>query len=108
MNDGAVRIMVERNRQQTELGWSKSRDYREHDSDQLAQAALFYLEPDSRHWPWDNHDKEWEKNKAEKVKSHPAHRIKNLVKAGALIAAEIDRLSYTTAWQQIDDNGRAK
>lgn len=56
---------------------------------QMAMAAICYAEPGNRHpdfkpfgFPWD----------AEWWKPNPENPIRDLVKAGALIAAEIDRL----------------
>lgn len=92
---GSARIYAERWRQENEEGWTVEHDD-EHDRFQLAQAALAYTQAarlvpqvnvaeawfaDEVGWPW-NHD--WWKPSADP--------IPNLVKAGALIAAEIDRL----------------
>lgn len=107
---GAALIAGERRRQITEEGWSA-----EHDSsliqDQLAYAAICYADPRKREvkipegldgngwptktvdgvtiavmppslWPWGK--EEW--------KPTPRDRVRELIKAGALIAAEIDRL----------------
>ena len=92
---GAQLITLERERQLKVLGWSPDHDDK-HTDQQLAKAADSYLatvtSPDeegdetgksrpTHDWPWDK--KEW------KPSDNP---IRNLVKAGALIAAEIDRL----------------
>ena len=101
---GIERIAAERQRQIELEGWTPEHDD-QHDSGELAQAACVYatdpatraaimLTPDGeanvnipgsgyepRHWPWDG----W-------WKPEPNDRIKELAKAGALIAAEIDRL----------------
>lgn len=93
MKTGVELIADERQRQVSEEGWTAEHD-KEHDSGQLALAAACYAlgrcagsETDEKsalfkHWPfsflW------W--------KPTPDDRIKELVKAGALIAAEIDRL----------------
>lgn len=93
--DGAGLIAIERNRQITEENWDDGHDD-EHDQGQMADAAACYaINPRNRemakwhptrgrpaHWPWDD---EW-------WKPCPDDRIHELVKAGALIAAEIDRL----------------
>ena len=78
-------IAAERHRQIAAEGYSPEHD-REHADGELAQAAIAYallaLElPDSAlpWWPWDG-----------PLKRGTA--IRNLEKAGALIAAEIDRL----------------
>lgn len=47
---------------------------------ELLYAAMSYIDNDSENWPWD------------KETFHPGDRISNLTKAGALIAAEIDRI----------------
>jgi len=92
---GATRITVERQRQIDVEGWTP-----EHDDQwtaaQLAEAALCYLlmaredGPRLGHvpviWPW--HPDWW------KPSDEP---IRNLEKAGALIAAEIDRLEVARA-----------
>lgn len=82
-------IAAERERQITSEGRSLEHD-RSHSGDQLAQAAAAYLLPPEYReagipphiWPWDAWD--W--------KPTPHDRVRELVKAGALIAAEIDRL----------------
>lgn len=80
-------IADERARQINKEGWSSAHDD-EHTEGQLAQAALCYVyasifAPQTflrRYWPWD--DVWWK----------PSDERRNLVKAGALIAAEIDRI----------------
>lgn len=89
MSKGAERIARERLRQIEEEGWTPEHDVAEHPAGDLASAALCYLlfdegEPeDSRkiqnRWPFAPY---WFK---------PKDRIRNLERAGALIAAEIDR-----------------
>ena len=96
MKKGIELIAEERQRQIEVEGWTKEHDA-EHTNGSLALAAVCYAIPsESRHysycplrkervpdfWPW---DKEW-------WKPCPEDRIMELVKAGALIAAEIDRL----------------
>ncbi len=88
-------IAAERRRQVEAEGWTPAHDD-EHDCGQLAKAAASYalgewlrthrkstLPPDF--WPWDNG---W-------WKPTPKDRVRELIKAGALIAAEIDRLKRT-------------
>jgi hypothetical protein len=87
---GLQRIAAERKRQQEEEGWSKKHD-RSHSHGELAMAASVYAAPDfarlyvggdtriPRGWPLN-----WE--------FKPTDRIRELEKAGALIAAELDRL----------------
>lgn len=95
--DGAELIAAERSRQQRIEGWTPQHDDR-HDDGSLAAAACCYaalgrrqcdgtiIRPASRvdppgGWPF---DEEWWKPKDDP--------IRNFVRAGALIAAEIDRL----------------
>src|SRR3990167_3177289 len=90
---GAQMIARERTRQREKEGWTAEHD-NGHRNDELAMAAAVYALParvrtetifgrQLRHilWPWD----------ARYWKPSP-DRIHELVKAGALIAAEIDRL----------------
>lgn len=82
---GADLIVAERIRQLYEERWTPEHDDG-HDSNELLEAALAYANwifdekwPDD--WPW---DADWFK---------PSDKpVRNLIKAGALIAAEIDRL----------------
>lgn len=90
---GVELIAAERQRQVEQEGWTPLHDTT-HRNYELSSAACCYAQmgnggpfshPRERHppgdWPW---DAEWWK---------PARNtIRNLVKAGALIAAEIDRL----------------
>ena len=84
---GVAAISEERHRQITAEGWTAEHDDA-HQDDQLVMAAVSYLEyspelcgpePPAT-WPW---DAEWWKPSA--------NHIRNCEKAGALIAAEIDR-----------------
>lgn len=102
MKSGAELISEERQRQVEVEGWSQSHDW-SHDNGELALAAICYAFPDDkiqigdepiyanplivtikreRFWPWEM--KWW--------RPSPQKRVRELVKAGALIAAEIDRL----------------
>jgi len=101
MKTGIELIAAERERQITAEGWSEDHDAT-HIEGQLAYAAASYalyhglkttFPPESfvklrledqatKEWPW---DAEWWKPSSDSVQ--------NLVKAGALIAAEIDRIS---------------
>lgn len=87
-------IAAERERQITQEGWSVSHDD-QHKDNELAEAAVCYAMPEKirnaiiwnitirfRIWPWA--DRFW--------KPSPDNRIRELVKAGALIVAEIERL----------------
>lgn len=85
MRTGVELIAAERQRQITTEGWTAEHDQK-HDQGQLVDAAVCYLVPtdDDVHdwyWPW---ARSW-------WKPTPDDRIRELVKAGALIAAEIDR-----------------
>lgn len=85
-------IAEERQRQIILEGWSSKHDDA-HTGDELACAAACYVAPEYKRftfiddaspdlWPWD--DDWW--------KPTPDDRIRELVKAGALIVAEIERL----------------
>lgn len=83
---GVELIAAERERQVAEEGWTPEHDD-EHTSSELVDAAACYCvsalaEFTDYCWPWD----------AEWWKPSPDDRIRELVKAGALIAAEIDRI----------------
>lgn len=87
--NGAERIMAERQRQVGVEGWTPEHDDHHRPAEALAWAAVAYATPDygritrrgvPEDWPWDA--KDWK----------PGDRIRELEKAGALIAAEIDRL----------------
>lgn len=82
---GFALIAEERLRQITDEGWTPDHDD-QYDEGELVVAAIHYTARDyfvgvSDPWPW--HESWW------KPSDDP---IRNLVKAGALIAAEIDRL----------------
>lgn len=88
MKTGIELIAAERQRQIEVEGWTAEHDDR-HDDEQLSLAALCYVRPQSdrlpysqREWPFETSWWKPERN----------DRIRELVKAGALIAAEIDRL----------------
>ena len=81
-------IIAERHRQQSAEGWTPEHDD-EHDNGELAMAAVCYINETGTvnrnggkpwGWPW---DASWWK---------PDGRRRNLVKAGALIAAEVERI----------------
>jgi len=88
-------ITAERQRQIDQENWTPEHDS-EHARGELARAAMAYIEADENDapgimftaafdlWPW---ALKWWK---------PKDRISNLVRAGALIAAEIDRLERST------------
>lgn len=92
---GAIAILEERNRQETEEGWTPEHDD-QHVGGDIAHAAVCYawfaaisdglrnsfMSSPPPTWP-ETWDVAWWK---------PEDRRRELVKAGALIAAEIDRL----------------
>lgn len=89
MMNGAELIAAERQRQIDVEGWTAEHDDK-HGAGQLALAAVSYLlhatvggksKKPPQMWPW---QKKWWKP--------GSNRVRRLVKAGALIAAEIDRL----------------
>ena len=90
MKTGIDLIADERKRQIEKEGWTAEHDAN-HTDDTLALAGVCYAIPSYLRkyekevpffWPWDK----------ESWKPTPDNRIKELVKAGALIAAEIDKL----------------
>lgn len=90
--NGIELIKAERERQITEEGYSWRHDDEEV-THQLSDAAIVYACPAplryevERFWPWD-------KRSFKPDNTHTIDgRIRELVKAGALIAAEIDRLT---------------
>jgi hypothetical protein len=95
--NGAERIAAERKRQVEARCWTPEHDD-DHTGGELIQAGVAYalaatpdaplsddmpVELGQGWWPWDDH---WK----------PSNPIRNLEKAGALIAAEIDRLLRKT------------
>lgn len=76
--NGVDLIAAERQRQVEAEGWTPEHDDT-HDREELTLAALTYLTRSP--WPWDDG----------KPRLGPRRTIDDLVKAGALIAAEIDR-----------------
>lgn len=86
---GVERIAAERERQRQQ--WGDAHDD-QHDQCELAQAASAYLGNDDS-WPW-----------ADDFKPS-LHPVRDLEKAGALIAAELDRLSRAKErWEGEDTN----
>lgn len=96
MKSGVEQIAEERQRQVEKEGWTPEHDG-EHSDGSLARAAACYAVEGRammtvteqgvpykapRQWPASWHPKWWK----------PKDRIRDLVRAGALIAAEIDRL----------------
>lgn len=95
---GVQLIAAERERQITEEGWTHEHDA-QHTKGQLANAAAVYaIDPmggDATSivntlWPF---ERKWLKLSCnENTEDNISGRIRDLTKAGALIAAEIDRL----------------
>jgi hypothetical protein len=87
--DGVEMIAAERRRQIEQEDWKPTHDDT-HEGEELARAAAIYAMPDHIRrseeivtlWPW---ELDW-------WKPTPHDRVRELIKAGALIAAEIDRL----------------
>lgn len=107
--DGVGVIAKERAAHATREGWTPEHDD-EHDRGELAQAAACYALPPGRNddgvtdtevlelWPW---GREWWKPGDGSTEG----RIGELAKAGALIAAEIDRLKRAQARAQGGGHG---
>lgn len=97
-------IASERARQTSREGYTLAHDD-EHDEGELACAAACYAIPDCGEdrahaldalWPWDDGD----------FKPTPNDRIRELVKAGALIVAEIERLQRALASDAAAGSGK--
>ena len=91
---GTELIAAERQRQVEVEGYDAAHDKHHDGSDDMVMAAICYALPDEQRrgdppiwWPWAS--SYW--------KPTPDDRIRELVKAGALIAAEIDRLNAERA-----------
>jgi len=119
--NGVELIAQERQKQIEQDGWSANHDDA-HDRFQLSDAAMAYLNPSNsdhirRFWPWDW--KWWKPARGNSINDrYEIYHIRDLVKAGALIAAEIDRLqrlnkkkandgSHCTCDVQYWDNGNS-
>lgn len=106
MSDGAELIAAERLRQVTAEGWTPEHDA-EHGDGSIAMAAASYAIHDAAIcpmtargwglWPW-----------AEKWWKPSDDPVKNLVRAGALIAAEIDRVNGTAPTEPADELARLR
>jgi hypothetical protein len=79
---GVARIAAERQRQIEVEGYDPVNDANDHDPRELEQAAMAYLLNDPDRWPWTNGPK------------YGPTRVRELEKAGALIAAAIDVRTY--------------
>ena len=106
--NGAELIAAERKRQVSEEGWDEDHDD-DHDFNQLAWAAVCYAAPGLVYridggraaphyqdpWPWDEDSDKRPRRNGDLSDAYTTpidKRVRALVKAGALIAAEIDRL----------------
>lgn len=97
---GAVLIARERLRQVTEEGYTLDMDAEDNTDEQLAIAAMLYVAPTlscltSEQWPWDPATDKRPRlagNLLDNNTLSTPDRIRQLEKAGAFIAAEIDRL----------------
>ncbi len=91
---GAQMILEERQRQINEEGWSAEHDDQRNTDEELAWAAAYYALPEEA---WDLYSSSllaglWPENWDTDFNKKHTDRKRDLVKAGALIAAEIDRL----------------
>lgn len=84
VSEGAQMIVVERVRQVLVLEMEAERDsaFQGKGSKNLELGAVSYILEDEYYWPWPIG---WRK---------PSTRLRNLVRAGALIAAQIDQILY--------------
>lgn len=94
-------VLAERQRQIETEGWTPDRDDA-HQSGELADAAALYASIKVRHvsgmavWPW---EPEWFKPTSGAV---PGSRRRDIVKACALLLAEIERLDRLSALTQLE------
>lgn len=105
LSEGARRIREERERHR-QIGWTEEHDDEHHSRGELAMAAAVYATPpERRSLEWKTStppgefpsrgDASWQQPKGWPFgpgSFKPADRIRELEKAGALVAAEIDRL----------------
>ncbi|MDB5584836.1 MAG: hypothetical protein JWR80_10012 [Bradyrhizobium sp.] len=84
MSDAAYEVLAERERQFSREGWTPGHDD-SHDQCEMAHAAASYALGNTLYWPW---DMKWWK---------PADPRRNLIRAGALIIAEIERIDRRVA-----------
>jgi hypothetical protein len=81
-------ITAERARQQATEGYDRAHDTMEHPHGEIWRAGVAYATGNHHWWPWER-----EHFKPEST-SEEAPTMRDLVKAGALIAAEIDRMRF--------------
>lgn len=87
-SEGVARIAAERRRQVEEEGWTADHDAL-HRGEELAMAATCYAMPPHARW---DHRLRWLWPWTWRYYKPGPTRVRELTKAGALIAAEIDRL----------------
>jgi len=88
---GAGQIAIERARQKSVEGYDQVHDLM-HPTDEFCRAAIAYAVHDVAVVPFDGAHKGWWPSKWDADMFKPKDRKRNLVRAGALIAAAIDRL----------------
>jgi hypothetical protein len=105
MTKAATDVLAERRRQVEVEGWSAEHDDATHDTGQMAVAAACYalgrryVSPKNRFgatidmWPW---PAKWWK---------PKGKRRNLIRAAALLLAEIERLDRLTALARHKEEG---
>lgn len=102
LSTAAQDVLAERNRQITAEGWTPAHDD-EHACDEIAAFASFYAMPPAAR-EWDASSTGYGETLGEAIKPYDWHaktggRRRELVKAGALILAEIERLDRAAAKQ---------
>jgi hypothetical protein len=90
---GAGQIAIERARQKSVEGYDQTHDIM-HPTDEFCRAAIAYAVHDVAVIPSNGSVKGWWPEKWDADMFKPKDRKRNLVRAGALIAAAIDRLQY--------------
>lgn len=90
---GADLIAAERRRQMEAEGYSPEHDDK-HKPEEFTMAAISYALPEWMRWTYKG-ECEWWPFEKDSFKPSPDDRVRELVKAGALIAAEIDRIQRT-------------
>ena len=91
MKTGIEIIAEERQRQISVEGWTPEHDA-QHENGELAIAATCYAYPETALYVGEIRVENWP-FEPEYFKPSPRDRVRELAKAGALIAAEIDRLN---------------
>lgn len=84
---GIKLIAAERREQIEKHGWDMSND-EDYSDNELIKAALFAINSEVFEWPF-----EWDSKFRDKILNKP-NKIERLKIAGALIAAEIDRIQF--------------